>query len=583
MKHKTFILFLIIGVALLFSAGCKKNKPPETPDKPSGLTTVAKNATNPYTTKAHDPNNDKIRYIFDWGDNIIDTTTDYESDSTATATHSWDSIGHYVVKVQAQDEKDALSKEWSDTLGVDVIPNNAPNKPLTPIGPPYKLPNTQVSFKTLVTDVDGDSVAVKFLWGDGRTPAWTSFYASGDSIKDTITYTDTGTYSIRVIAKDKYGSISDTSDAFQFHVTNAWSFITGEDFNSSPALVTSGNSVTAIVVGCSDGYVYCMDTLGGLKWQYTGATGGSFNSSPAIGTDGVIYIGDEDGYVHAINPNGTQKWLFNVPGGNDFHSSPAINAAGDIIYIGCMNDTLYALSTDGSPIWTYGAINEISSSPAIANDGAIIFGDEGDTGRVYILNTDGTERHVFLADGPIYSSPAISGSTIYFAASDTLFYAIDTNGTQLNTYLPEVRVEVLSSPSIGLNGIIYYSDTDGRLYALNSNLTPVGGNWPYLATSGISSSVAVDADGLVYFIDEDDYLYAVNSNATDVWKVKLSATKSGKQEPLKPSPVIGPNGWIYAASEDGIYAFYRGTTLATTAWPMFRHDIRHTGKAGAKK
>jgi outer membrane protein assembly factor BamB len=590
MKHKAFILFLIIGVALLFSAGCKKNKPPETPDKPEGRTVVGKNASNEYTTKATDPNNDDIRYIFDWGDSKLDTTIDYyTSDSTAKASHAWADTGSYSVKVRAQDKKDALSEDWSEALTVLVKENHAPNTPQTPWGPSMGQPNHQFTFKTVVTDPDGDSVAVKFDWGITGRGSWTKFYASGDTISDTVTYSvsDTGTKSIKVLAKDILGDTSTWSNAFSFQVAvGAWSFIpgiTGEDFNSSPALVLTGGSVSAIVIGCSDGFVYCLDTLGVLKWQYppdSGFTGDAFNASPAVGTDGVVYIGNEDGKLFAINSNGTVKWAFTVVGGNEFNSSPAINEAANRLYVGCENDTLYAINTaDGSRVWAYGAQAEISSSPAIASDGSIIFGDAGDSGRIYILNpADGSERRVFIAAGPIYSSPALSGGKIYFAASDTFFYALDTNGVDYTTYLPTSRDEVHSSPTIGLSGVIYYGSDDGNLYALNSDLTPVS-TWQPPNKEEMRSSAAVGSDGLVYIVGGDNYLYGFNATTgNEDWSKKITTGKGRKQDVLTASPVIGPNGWVYAASDVGVYGFHRGTTLASTNWPMFRHDVRHTGK-----
>lgn len=596
MKHKAFILFLIIGVALLFSAGCKKNKGPETPDKPSGRAVVGKNAANEYTTKAHDPNDDEIRYIFDWGDNKIDTTPDYyPSGSVAKATHAWADTGQYAVKVRAQDKKGALSTKWSDPLLVTVVVNRPPDKPLTPFGPSIGQPNIKHTFKTVVTDPDGDSVRAKFDWGDGRTPSWTNYFKSGDTISDTITYTanDTGAKSIKVVAQDTKGDTSEWSNPYTFQVTTgAWSYIPGvggEEFFSSPALITSGNAVTAIVVGCSDGFVYCLDTLGTLKWSYPDTahyTGAAFNSSPAIGTDGTIYIGDDEGTLHAINPNGSRKWVFQVAGVYAFNSSPALDDARNVLYIGCENDTLYAINTtNGSRTWAYGARAEISSSPAIASDGAIIFGDEADTGRIYILNPDGSERHIFTAVGPIYSSPALSGGKIYFAAGDSFFYALDTNVVSCSTYLPSVgREEVYSSPSIGTNGVIYFGNNSGYLYALNPALSEI---WAKdQGYEEIKSSVAIGTDGLLYFVSENDFLVATNATTGNpTWYHKLTVTKTKvKQEiEIKPSPVIGPNGWIYVASGDGIFAFNRNTQLANTAWPMFRHDIRHTGKASAKK
>ena len=41
---------------------------------------------------------------------------------------------------------------------------------------------------------------------------------------------------------------------------------------------------------------------------------------------------------------------------------------------------------------------------------------------------------------------------------------------------------------------------------------------------------------------------------------------------------INPDGTIYVGSDDkNLYAIYGSGSLASTPWPMFRHDLRHTG------
>ena len=39
-----------------------------------------------------------------------------------------------------------------------------------------------------------------------------------------------------------------------------------------------------------------------LKWRYK--THAAVYSSPAIGTDGTIYVGSDDGYLYAVNASG---------------------------------------------------------------------------------------------------------------------------------------------------------------------------------------------------------------------------------------------------------------------------------------
>ena len=47
---------------------------------------------------------------------------------------------------------------------------------------------------------------------------------------------------------------------------------------------------------------------GTLKWKYK--TDYYVYSSPAIASDGTIYVGSRDGYLYAINPDGTLKWKY---------------------------------------------------------------------------------------------------------------------------------------------------------------------------------------------------------------------------------------------------------------------------------
>ena len=78
-----------------------------------------------------------------------------------------------------------------------------------------------------------------------------------------------------------------------------------------------------------------------LKWKYQ--TGDVVDSSPAIGSDGTIYVGSRDNYLYAINPNGTLKWKYRT--GDWVWSSPAIGSDGTI-YVGSYDNYLYALEKD---------------------------------------------------------------------------------------------------------------------------------------------------------------------------------------------------------------------------------------------
>jgi len=47
------------------------------------------------------------------------------------------------------------------------------------------------------------------------------------------------------------------------------------------------------------------------------------------------------------------------------------------------------------------------------------------------------------------------------------------------------------------------------------------------------------------------------------------------------SPAVGSDGTIYVGSFDKkLYAIYGSGSLANTPWPMFHHDLRHSGRVG---
>ncbi|MBV9411831.1 MAG: PQQ-like beta-propeller repeat protein [Acidimicrobiia bacterium] len=108
---------------------------------------------------------------------------------------------------------------------------------------------------------------------------------------------------------------------------------------------------------------------GALKWHYT--ADGMFETTPAIGPNGVVVAGDDAGTVVAIAPDGTLAWSYHAPGANGsngfYDSSPAIGADG-MVYIQNGANTLFALR-DGNVIWTASGASD--ASPALADNGVL--------------------------------------------------------------------------------------------------------------------------------------------------------------------------------------------------------------------
>ena len=349
--------------------------------------------------------------------------------------------------------------------------------------------------------------------------------------------------------------------------TQKWAggFTTGDFILSSPAVASDGT----IYVGSQDNRLYAINANGALKWQ--AVTGDWVDSSPAIGADGTVYVGSWDGKLHAFTPAGGKKWEFATGVGNYIYSSPAIGADGTI-YFGAGDGNLYALRPDGTLKWTYPAVDWIDSSPAIGANGLIYYGSWD--GLVYAVRDEGaaaSEEWAFPTDGPVLSSPAIGrDGTVYIGSTDGKLYALD-GATGEKRWEAGVEGTIEASPAVGPDGTIYFGDGAGVLRAFVPDGTL---KWGFPATNPIVSTPAVRGDGVILFGGGNSVLHALNPDGSLRWKATLG-------DWVDSSPAIAADGTLYVGAYDKkLYAFSgSGASVSGFAeWPMFRRGAAHTAR-----
>ena len=94
--------------------------PPNKPSQPEGPTKGKKDREYYFTSYSTDPDNDKIYYLFDWGDgNCSEWLGPYKSGEIVNASHIWKEKGEYSIRVKA---RDIYGKEsnWSDPLTIKI-------------------------------------------------------------------------------------------------------------------------------------------------------------------------------------------------------------------------------------------------------------------------------------------------------------------------------------------------------------------------------------------------------------------------------------------------------------------------------
>ncbi len=315
-----------------------------------------------------------------------------------------------------------------------------------------------------------------------------------------------------------------------------WTFTGGSYFMySTPAIGSDGT----IYIGNNDGKFYAVNPDGTQKWNYTT---GKIYGSAAIARDGTIYVGSYDNNLSAINPDGSFKWSY--PTGK-IYGSPAIASDGTI-YVGSYDKNFYAVNPDGTLKWVKATGSYFYyTTPAIGPDGTVYIGSYDK--KLYAFNPDGTIRWTNTTGGGFDGGPAIgSDGTIYIGNyQDKKVYAINPDGTQKWSIL--TGNYIYASPAIAADGTIYIGGTDGKFYAFNPDSTQ---KWNVTTGGAIRGSAAVGADGTIYFGNYgNNKVYALNPDGTQKWSYTTGSYIYG-------SPAIGSDGTLYIGSNDkNLYAF----------------------------
>jgi hypothetical protein len=138
------------------------NNPPNVPNRPSGQNSGYIRTSYSYSTSAEDPDEDKIKYTFDWGDFTTSATEFVDSGETASLSHDWAKPGDYRIRVKATDDKGASSR-WSELRIARIL---AP------------IPALSISiFTNPVPSGESDEIKVQ-VFSDGNPVAGANVYLS---------------------------------------------------------------------------------------------------------------------------------------------------------------------------------------------------------------------------------------------------------------------------------------------------------------------------------------------------------------------------------------------------------------------
>jgi outer membrane protein assembly factor BamB len=362
----------------------------------------------------------------------------------------------------------------------------------------------------------------------------------------------------------------------QGEIKEKWVFETGGTVRGSPALDSEG----ALYVGSDNGYLYAIDSSGALQWKFQT---GSIETSPTLGPDEAIYVTNARGKLYAINHTGTKRWETELSGGRSNYNLSGNAIDGDFIYTFCVSALCSIEAENGSPRWSLNYASAQFSAPAILASGMIATNGRN---RLKVVARDGTLQWVyppvtpeavnsnggFEPPGTLYVvTPLAVGAddTIYAGTSTGSMIAVGMGGQFKWQFKVSAAVEA-GAPVIGSDGTIYFGSRDGRLYAVN----PDGSKkWDLNTITGITTAPVLAADGTIFVISGNSVL-AASGEGKKKWSFVFN-------DAMRASPTLAPDGTLYVATGSGkIYAFPGSAGgLMASPWPKYQRDLANSGRA----
>ena len=353
-------------------------------------------------------------------------------------------------------------------------------------------------------------------------------------------------------------------------------------------------------------------TAGRIIWRH--AKGVWTWSSPAIGPDGTVYYGARDSAIRAVHPDGTLRWSYRVADGI-LDDGPSLGLNGDLYFATYPGAAVYALTSAGALKWRFATAAPVRGTPAVGTDGTVyalslaglyaidssgaerwfhaiagasddspVIGPDGTVfvpvamrGRLYALTPKDSIRWVVSFPGDTVNNdlgtPAIGpDGTVYVLAQDKQLYAVDTAGAiKWSVALGTATVGAKAAPAIAANGEVVVGGFGNGVWAVSPDGVV---QWTSAAFTSqiVLGTPALTADGTIYFVDVNAVLYAVTGSGGLLWTQPINGQTSA-------SPAVGSDGTVYIGSSSGGLAAILGSSpLATGGWPMFMHDLSHSGR-----
>lgn len=274
---------------------------------------------------------------------------------------------------------------------------------------------------------------------------------------------------------------------------------TWDYYLSSPAI---DNGI--VYFGSGDSHVYALYAHdGSLCWRFK--TEGIVHAAPTL-ADAAIFIGSFDGYFYCLEMDGSLRWKFNTigeyyfPKGEvQFHAVVSDNT----VYFGARDFNLYALNIkDGSGHWMYHQQGSWVSIPSVYKDRLLVTMSDSFSALI-VEKSIGKVLYEPTVPLNVFSSASLSGSSAYFGAIDGVLYHLSIEKGTVSPIFQTESSKIHRAEFFDTKGrvkqdlIAYYNNDVDQLFDA------------YHKMGSIFSTVWIDKD-VLYFGSSDGAVYALH-------------------------------------------------------------------------